>query len=423
MKGLSITLVVALSAPALAHADVVKLNSGGEVRGVVVEPTDSTAGVDDDVVTIETLTGGKISILRADVAFITQRPRILEEHEVKARTAPNTVAAQWELAEWCLSNDLEEQRTEHLLNVVALEHDHAEARAALGQKNYDGEWMTRDELMRGRGLVEHKGRWGTPQELELIEKTAAEREREQAWFAEIRKLHSWLRGTSDDLRRKSLAQLKALRDPDAVPALAKFFRDAPEPEVRVLYVSVLSEMPGPKPVVALVTQALHDIDRQVRDTAFEAIDESRHDAALPYFLQGLRNEQNVVVRRAGRGLEQVADERAIPDLIKALITSHRYRIRVPDNSQTITMSSNGTFGSGGVPLPPDIALALRAGALPNGVFVVDPTQPVRTRLVTVTVNEENPEVLSALRTITGESFGFDERTWRLWWTAKKNGAG
>ena len=32
------------------------------------------------------------------------------------------------------------------------------------------------------------------------------------------------------------------------------------------------------------------------------------------------------------------------------------------------------------------------------------------------------EVLAALRKITGESFGFDERTWRLWWAAKKNGA-
>jgi hypothetical protein len=416
------SLSVAALASAVANADVVKLNSGGELRGVVQEPADS-ASADDASLTIETLTGGTITVARSDVSFITRRPRILEEHEVRAKAAPNTVAAQWELAEWCRENRLEEQRNEHLQKIVALEPDHAAARSALGQKNYDGEWMTRDELMRSRGLVEHKGRWVTPAELDLIEKTAAERDREQSWFAEIRKLKGWLRGTSDDLRRKSVEHLKALRDPDAVPALAKFFRDDPAPAVRNIYVAVLAEIPGPKPVSALVTQALHDVDRSVRDAAFESIDESRYDAALPYFLQGLRNEKNVVVRRAGRGLEQVGDERAIPDLIKALITSHRYRIQVPDNSQTISVTSNGTFGAGGSPLPPEIAGALLTGALPNGVIVIDPTRPVQTRIVTITVNEENTEVLSALRKITGESFGFDERTWRLWWTAKKNGGG
>jgi len=409
--------------PASAVADVVKLRSGGELRGVIVEAREGdAAGSDPEVVTVETLTGGVVSVSRGDVEFVMRRPRVVEEHEVKAKTAEDTVEARWALAEWCLENGLEEQRREHLERVVELEPEHARARSALGQTKHEGEWLTRDEVMEKRGLVSHKGRWITPQELELLEKTQEEREREQAWFSEVRKLKGWLRANTDVLRRRGLDGLKAIDDPDAVPAVEKFFRDDPDPAARKIYVSVIAAIPGSKPVKPLVTPSLHDVDAQVRTAALTSIDETRRDGALPYYLQGLRNGQNEVVRRAGRGLEQVGDERAIPDLIKALITTHHYKIQVEANTPTISFSTGGAFGPGGTPLPPGIEAALRTGALPYGVAVNEPMKPVLTRTVTVAVNHENPEVLAALRSLTGESFGYDERTWRLWWAAKKNGA-
>lgn len=405
--------------PAAALADVVKLKAGGELHGTVVEGPQA----DGEAATVQTLSGGTISVPLKDVEFITRRPLVFEEYEVKAKTAPNTVEAQWALAEWCRDNRLDEQRKEHLGRVVALQPDHKQAHTALGHVSYNGEWMSREDMMEKRGLVQHRGRWITPQELELIEKTQAERDREQSFFAEVRKLKGWLKGPNADLRNKAAGSLRALHDPDAVPALERAFRDDPDPEVRSLYVAVLSAMPGTKPVKPLVTQSLHDVDRQVRYAALGGIDEPRYEAALPYYLQGLRSDANDVVRRAGAALVKVGDERTVPDLIKALITTHRYRIRVPDNSPVYSFNGNGTFGAGGVPLPPDVAAALATGALPNGVTVVDTTAIVRTKIVPISVNQENPEVLAALRKITGESFGYDERTWRLWLAAKKNGAG
>jgi hypothetical protein len=405
--------------PAAASADVIKLKAGGELHGTVVEAPEA----DGEAATIRTLSGGTISVPLKDVEFVTRRPLAFEEYEVKAKTAPDTVEAQWALAEWCRDNHLDEQRKEHLGRIVALQPDHKQARAALGHVSYNGEWMTREDMMGKRGLVQHRGRWITPQELELIEKTQAERDREQSFFAEIRKLKGWLKGPNADLRNKAAVSLRALRDPDAVPALERAFRDDPDPQVRGLYVSVLSAMPGTKPVKPLVTQSLHDVDRQVRYAALGGIDEPRYEAALPYYLQGLRSDMNDVVRRAGAALEKVGDERAVPDLIKALITTHQYRVQVPDNTPTYSFNTNGTFGAGGVPLPPDVAAALAAGALPNGVSVVDTTAVVRTKVIPISVNQENPEVLAALRKITGETFGYDERTWRLWLAAKKNGAG
>ena len=73
--------------PAVVAADVVRLKSGGEVRGVIVAPSDGTTGT----VTVETLSGGVVSVPREDVEFVTRRPRVVEEYELKAKTAPETI--------------------------------------------------------------------------------------------------------------------------------------------------------------------------------------------------------------------------------------------------------------------------------------------------------------------------------------------
>ena len=39
-----------------------------------------------------------------------------------------------------------------------------------------------------------------------------------------------------------------------------------------------------------------------------------------------------------------------------------------------------------------------------------------------TSREQNVEVLNALKKLTGQNFGFDMRTWHLWWAANQNGA-
>src|SRR5688572_5766918 len=93
-------------APAAAAGDVVKLKSGGEVRGVIVEADPAGSVGSGEAVTVETPSGGRITLPRADVEFVTARPRLVEEYEVKAKAAPDTVAGLWALAEWCRENRL-----------------------------------------------------------------------------------------------------------------------------------------------------------------------------------------------------------------------------------------------------------------------------------------------------------------------------
>ena len=421
---LSVFTGLALSSIETARGDVITLESGGEARGTIINVDGvlpETAEGAAETITIESLSGTRITFRRADVANVTQRPRIEEEYLTRSRRAANTVEAQWDLAEWCRRNHLDDRQKVHLEAVIALDPDHETARTELGYVLRDGRWRKRAEMMRERGLVEYDRRWVTPQERDLLIQTEARREREQAWYSKIRLWHGWLRSGDTTRYREGFTKLRQLADPTAIPALVKYFGNDTNESFRTLYLQILGRMPGAAAVEPLVTQHLLDVAPGVRDTAFGIIAAQHAEAALPYLLRGLRHDNNKVVRRAGVALEQLGDERVIPDLIKALITAHRKTIQVPQKVPTTTFSSNGAYGPGGIPLPPEIAIALRTGNLPYGVNVTGAGPIYRMRTVTIRVNQENQEVLDALQKISGESFGFDERIWQQWWTGKKSG--
>lgn len=404
------------------RADLIRLKSGGEIRGTIPQEKGATSGPE---VTIETLSGAEITVPQEQIAFVTRRPIKIEEYESRALRTPNTVEAQWALAEWCRENNLRSQRDEHLEQIVKLDPDHEKAHYGLKHTKVNGEWMTREERMTSQGYIKHKGRWITPQELELLEKTEAERAREEHWYQQVHVWKNWLTGTHAARSKDALRAFSELQDPDAVSALVKNFQDEPSKQLRSMYISILDNIPGPKPVSALVQQSLHDVDYELRYQALNAIKKEQYEFATPYYVQELKNDLNVVVNRAGKALERMADERSIPQLIDALVTTHRYRVRVPDRGG-VGFRSDGTGmtnGSGTV-LPPNVEMALRSGQI-NGVIINQPSNQMQrpAKFVTINRDEQNQAVLSTLQKITGENFGFNQRTWRVWHAAQKNGAG
>ena len=407
-----------------AYADLIKLNNGGEVRGRIVrKPDDGDSGA----ITLETLTGATVVVDRQNVQFVTRRSLKVEQYETLAKRTPRTVSARWELAEWCRENGLTTQREEQLHVVLELDPEHERAHYGLKHTKHDGKWITRDELMTSQGYVKHTGRYVTTQELELIEKTQAELDAEGEWYKKVRLWFGWLTGRHAERQQLGLAELQKIDDPDAVPALMRLMQDHTNKQVRELYVKILSRMQGNKPVEALVTQSLHDADHEIRFAALGAISPDQHAAAVPFYVRALKNDLNAVVCRAAAALQRVGEESTAPDLIEALVTTHRYRMKVPDNSSTMSFGTDGSFGQGaGQPrLPPDVEAMLLGGQLPNGVIVNQVNPPAFQKMKTVVFkyDHRNAEVLSALRKLTGQNFGYNERTWRLWRIAKKNGLG
>ena len=417
-----LALALALSISQSLRADLIRLNSGGELRGLIPSGKGATSGKE---VTIVTLSGTVVTVAQEEIQFITKRPLKIEEYETRALRTPDTIEDQWALAEWCREQNLKSQRDEHLERIIELDPDHEKAHYGLKHTQVNGEWMSKEERMTSQGYVFHKGRWITPQELELAEKTEAEREREERWFQQVYLWKNWLTGTHAPRVRDAVKAFRELKDPDAVPALVKNFQDEDSKQLRAMYIQVLGNIPGKKPVAALVKQSLHDVDYELRYAALNEIKPDQFDAAVPLYIRELRHDLNAIVCRAGKALERMADDRVVPQLIEALITTHRYRVPVPDSGgMSFRADGTGMTNGSGTVLPPDVELALRSGQL-NGVIINQQTNQLQRqpKMVTVNLDEQNREVLTTLQKITGQNFGYNERTWNLWHAAQKNGAG
>jgi len=403
-------------------ADLVRLVGGGQIRGQV--HPDSLSGELDDVI-VRTLSGSQVTIARDHVELIKQRSLSVEDYETRARSIEHTVEAHLELAEWCRVNGLPDQRHEQLELLLDLDPDHADARRILGHVKYHGEWMTRHEWMTARGYVKHGGRYVTQQELDLLEKSDAEREAEQAWYPKVRLWFTWATGRNSQRAAEGLTNLSAITDADAVPALINFMGSHESDGVRMKFVEILSNVPGDKPVGPLAGRSLFDEDEQVRVAARRGIDPAQYERALEFYVPELRNDSNTIVQRAAAAIGEFGNMDTVPYLIEALVTTHKWKIQVPAN----TSMSFGTGPGGQVSmnngslsglLPAEVEGLARTGQLPYGAIVQQPFQRQRMQTLTIKGDVKNSEVLAALKRITEQDFGYNEREWQIWWETRSS---
>ena len=398
-----------------ARGDVLQLHSGGRLAGEIQgEPRPNQAG---GAVTIKTLSGAKVIVAGEAVESLKRRKLAHEEYERRAQETPETVADQWELAEWCRQNGLSAERRTHLRRVVALDTNHAAARKGLGYTRHGGEWMTHAQLMTSRGLVKHKGKWVLPQEIAFIEQAAAETDAEKQWYKSVRKWFGWITGDDPNRQAEGLAELRRVRDATAAPAVLRTFQKARAEPLRLLLVELLSQIEGPRAFQGLVELSLFDDLDVVRDASLRGVRVRGATPALPIYLKALRSENNRLVNRAGKALGQVGDDTVVDALIEALVTRHQYKVRVPTNMIGTTPDGRMIQAIDPSQLPPEIAQQLATGQLPYGV-AFDNSSPVGfkqpTRQVIVKQDEKNSAVLESLTLLTNENYGFDEAAWRRW---------
>jgi hypothetical protein len=417
LPAIAAVLSVALAVSG-ARGDIARLANGGEVRGSFLsDPNVKTP------LAMETILGGRIVLPAEAVTSRSRRSAEVEDYVTRSRSIPHTVEAHWELAEWCKARQLTSQREEQLEALLEVDPTHAASHRGLDHMLYQGQWMTRDEAMREQGYIKYKGKYLTQQEIDLREKTSAQRQAEQAWYPKVRLWKGWILGNHTGRQIDGLQQLKNVADEDAVPALREFLSDAPQLPLRQIYVERLTAMRGVKPVASLVRTSLLDVDSALRQAAFEGLGDDQREAAIPYYVDALTDANNVVINRAAVALGVIGDFKVVPALTRALVTSHKvaYDIPVPD-TVSIGQSPDGRYslGSRGSGLPPNIELMLRTGQLPYGVQV---NSQVKTRRVSVRVNVNNEQVLASLKKLTTQDFGYDESAWQTYWDAYRSGKG
>jgi hypothetical protein len=371
-----------------AYADIFQLASGGRLEGKLL-PADDASKLN---CTIELSAGGRVTIARSQIAKIETVTDVTAEYQKLARTSPDTVDAHWQLSEWCREHKLRDERRQHLDRILELNPNHADARAALGFHQKDGQWMNRDDVMAARGLVLFDGKYVTPQQVELLKQQKESKVTQADWTKVIEQLRRRRIGRRQDQADKALAEIQAIQDPQAAEAVVSMLRRENDPQLKRLWIETAARLNHHAAIDALVDLSLYDADDEIRHQCLEYLIKSRRPGLVTPYIRALKDKNNDIVNRAGAALGQIGDRDAIGPLIDALITKHKTKMSDANADQhAYTFSKDsGAFSFGGSNAPQFVVQSLR-----------------------------NRAVLDALVTLAGNAnFEYDQVQWRGWLAAQ-----
>lgn len=370
-----------------ARGDIFELAGGGRVEGRALESAEG----DKSQCVIELAGGGRLTIPRSEVTRVDSTSESDAEYQKLARTSPDTIDAHWKLAEWCRKRKLRDNAEQHLARILELDPNHEKARTALGFRQKNGQWVTRDDVMAARGMVMYEGRYVTPQHIELLQRQKETKVSQADWANNFDRLRRWLTGRREERVAQARAEIDAIRDPAAAEALVATLRREKDPDLKRLWIEVASRLDHQAAVDALVNLSLTDPDEEVRYDCLEYLIKSGRPGLVTPYIRALKNHDNEIINRAGAALGQIGENEAIGPLIDALVTTHKFKVSDENPDQhAYTFSSDGSafsFGGGG---PQVVSRAIR-----------------------------NPSVLGALVTLSGgASFDYDQEQWRRWLAAQ-----
>jgi hypothetical protein len=383
-------LVTVFNAGYVCRAEVFVLANGGRISGELMNREEKPR----KQYIIKVAGQGQVTLAAAQVEQVLNRRAEEEEYEKIRPVYPDTVEGQWALAEWCRHQKLPVERETHLKRIIELDANNADARRALGFVQIEGQWTTQDALMIERGYKRYKNRWMLQQQIDLIENKSKLENAQHEWFQNIKRWRGWLDTDRDSQARENFRNIS---DPLAIRALVAGLRDEPSVPVRLIYIDVLAKLNTPETARALAIASIEDPDNEVRLTCLDRLQTEKRPDVIAYYVSKLRakDNPNPTINLAGVALGHMKDPSAIGPLIDSLVTTHTFKIAKPGGDNAMSTS----FGKG----PNGGGTGMSMGAGPSKI----------------TQQFTNEGVLNALIAITGQSFGFDQRVWRTWYSSQK----
>ncbi len=367
------------------RADVFLLTGGGRLEGELAnrEQNPRTTYV------VRTADGTTATLAKEQVESVIDRSPDETEYETVRHRFPDSNEGQYAIAEWCREHKLTQLQKEHLKRVIELDPNHVKARTQLGYNRIGGQWRTTTEHQTAMGKVQYRGQWHYPQEIEILEAKQRVDKARREWFAALDRLRKQLSTERSEGAKTAIVEIA---DPAAVAALNEALTKEGSEDVRRLYVQALAKIGSADAVAALTDRSLNDPSEEVRLTCLDMLEKQPRHALVTFYIQNLRNPNNEVLNRAAAALRRFPDSRAVPALIDALVTKHKFKVTTGDSGGGLS-ATNGSLGSG----------------LSMGSSTMILSQDM-----------QNPTVLDTLvRTAAGPNYLYDVAAWKQWYAGRK----
>ena len=373
-------------------AEIFVLKTGGRVQGLLLNQKE----IPREKFIVRTAAGGEITFLPNQVEQIIQLSEEELLYEKLQPTTPDTVEGHKKMADWCQDKGLISERKTHLERILQLDPDHAVARSALGYLKSQGEWVTREEMMGDRGYMKYRGRWITPQEIQLQEEERRAELAKLNWVKRMKRLRDMLNSKN---MAEAIAEIKEIRDPLAVPALANYLEINEPRALKLLLIETLEKIPTTQSLKALVQVSLQDPDQEVRLSSLDSIVRMENGSdAVNLYIIALQSKDNQEINRAAQGLQALGDPLAIEPLFDALISEHKFKVVTQPAGSTSATFPSGGGGGGGM------------------TFGNNGPKTFRKYF-------KNPAVLMALVKLTNQNYSYEVNDWKRWYAARQRAAG
>lgn len=321
----------------------------------------------------------------------------LAEYRRLRSGSKNSYEGHLNLANWCRRHDLSAQERAHL--TAALERadnpNDPVLRNRLGFRLVDGEWLTLDEI-------------------ETAERNAREmRQNFDLWLPKLQRIARGLQSPRPAVREKHAAQLKAIDDPAALPALEAVFSRM-DLQTAHLLIEVMDNMQTHQAAAALARQAVLSPYQTVREAAAEKLRSRPPEEYAPGLLTRMHTPiQSKLDMYVGFREIQLthAFMRESQDAIQVLEVNSKTRF-VPSGSKSLRVGRP----KDGLELTKNHSFNRRR--IRDVLFEADLQAYSRNREAEV-YNEEtermNERVAAALATATGVQSLEEPKEWWQWW--------
>jgi hypothetical protein len=366
-----------------ASADTFVLNNGGSVEGELLNANEAPR-----VSYVVRTSLGRITLPERQVRLVRGASEEQKWYQATLTKMPATLEGNWKMAEMCLERGLTDERRIHMENVLTFDTNHEAARRGLGYTRLDKTWIRTELWMMKQGLVRRNGEWRSSQEHFILEATRRREATTKEWYRTVKRWHSWLRKKR---HADAVVNFRELKDPLAAEALVNLLEDEKSKEVKLLLIETLSRLKSGAGVGAFLKMAMSERDADVADACVDSLVQFGGFQASAFLMGkgGLQSVDNPVVNRAATVLARLKDAEAVPALIDALITEHKFILQPGGGAPG---SINPVFGGGG-------GGGLNMGGKPK---------IIRRKL-------QNPKVHAALMSLVGGvDFKYDKAAWKRW---------